>query len=37
VNSNRFPNAAGADGFFAGPADKVTDLSALDQAFLFGL
>ena len=28
--------SAGSDWFFAGTADKVTDLSASDQAFIFG-
>ena len=27
----------GSDWFFAGTADKITDLSGLDQAFIFGL
>jgi hypothetical protein len=30
-------NGTGSDRFFAGTADKITDLSALDKAFIFGL
>ena len=29
--------SAGSDWFFAGTADKITDLNALDQAFILGL
>jgi len=35
--SDTLTGSAGSDWFFAGTADKVTDLSASDQAFLFGL
>jgi Ca2+-binding RTX toxin-like protein len=36
-SSDTLTGSAGSDWFFAGTADKVTDLSALDQAFIFGL
>jgi len=37
ASSDTLTDSAGSDWFFAGTADKITDLSALDQAFLFGL
>src|SRR5439155_17228318 len=36
-SSDTLTGSAGSDWFFAGTADKVTDLSASDQAFIFGL
>jgi len=36
-SSDTLTGSAGSDWFFAGTADKVTDLSAFDQAFIFGL
>jgi Ca2+-binding RTX toxin-like protein len=36
-SSDILTGSAGSDWFFAGTADKVTDLSALDQAFIFGV
>ncbi len=35
--SDTLMGSAGSDWFFAGTADKITDLSALDKAFLFGV
>ena len=37
ANGNRFTNSAGTDWFFAGSANKITDLSPLEQVFLFAL
>jgi streptogramin lyase len=37
ASSDRLTGSAGSDWFFAGTADKVTDLSASDLAFIFGL
>ena len=36
-SSDTLTGSTGSDWFFAGTADKVTDLSTLDQAFIFGL
>ncbi|MBI1915182.1 MAG: PKD domain-containing protein [Planctomycetes bacterium] len=36
-SSDMLTGGLGSDWFFVGTADKVTDLSALDQAFIFGL
>src|SRR5262249_49813573 len=35
-SSDTLTGSAGSDWFFAGTADRITDLSALDQAFVFG-
>jgi len=37
ASSDTLTGSAGSDWFFAGTADKLTDLNALDQAFIFGL
>jgi hypothetical protein len=37
ASKDTLTGSAGSDWFFAGTADKVTDLSASDLAFIFGL
>jgi hypothetical protein len=37
TSSDTLTGSAGSDSFFAGLADKVMDLNAIDQAFFFGL
>src|SRR5206468_5497446 len=36
-SSDTLTGSAGSDWFFAGAADKITDLSALDQTFMLGV
>lgn len=37
ASSDTLTGSTGSDWFFAGTADKITDLSNLDEALIFGL